>query len=78
MKKLLLKILLLSGYTGSGYTKFLSECIETIVQNRDEFQFGIDTLAMESGMSHSLLYKKIKMTLGRPVNEQVRLVDESI
>ena len=53
---------------------FLDKCTAVIEAHLDEEEFNIQTLAMEMGISHSSLYKKIKSLSGHSLNAFIRLV----
>ena len=53
---------------------FLDKCTVLIESHLDEEEFTIKTLAMEMGISHSSLYKKIKLLSGHSLNGFIRLV----
>jgi signal transduction histidine kinase/ligand-binding sensor domain-containing protein/DNA-binding response OmpR family regulator len=53
---------------------FLDKCTGIIESHLDEEEFTIKTLAMEMGISHSSLYKKIKLLSGHSLNGFIRLV----
>lgn len=42
------------------------------IESNIEVEFKIDQLAREIGMSHSLIYKKIKALTGQNINEFIR------
>ncbi len=54
--------------------KLLDKIVELIDLNLDVENFNIRDLASELGMSHSLVYKKIKKITGKSVNEFTRNV----
>ncbi len=56
------------------YSDFLAACIETIENHLDDPAFNIKSFAREMGMSHSTLYKKVKLISGRSVNDFVRFI----
>ncbi|HWB92230.1 MAG TPA: response regulator, partial [Puia sp.] len=53
---------------------FLDRCTAVIENHLDEEEFNIQALAMEMGISHSSLYKKIKSLSGHSLNALIRLV----
>lgn len=56
------------------YKEFLENCMRIIEDHLDDDQFSIKTLAVEIGMSHSNLYKKIKTVSGQTVAGFIRYV----
>lgn len=58
----------------SEYKDFLERCIAIVEQHLDDDQFSIKTLAKEIGMSHSNLYKKVKLVSGQSVTGFVRYI----
>ncbi len=52
--------------------EFLGLLIEKIKNNLSEFDFGVDELARETGMSRTNFYKKIKNISGLTVNEFIK------
>jgi YesN/AraC family two-component response regulator len=53
---------------------FLDQCTAVVEKHLDEEEFTIRTLAMEMGLSHSSLYKKIKALSGQSLNGFIRLI----
>lgn len=58
----------------SEYKEFLDRCIKIVEQHLDNDQFTIKTLAQDIGMSHSYLYKKIRMMSGQSVAGFIRYI----
>lgn len=56
------------------YKEFLYKCIAIVEQHIDNDQFTISILAQEMGMSHSFLYKKIRLISGQSVASFIRYV----
>lgn len=54
--------------------RLLDHIIEIVENNMEEESFSIKMLALEVGMSHSLMYKKIKKITGKSVSEFVRFI----
>ncbi|MFC3335106.1 hybrid sensor histidine kinase/response regulator transcription factor [Flavobacterium palustre] len=54
--------------------KLLDKIVEVIDANLDVESFNVQDLAIELGMSHSLVYKKIKKITGKSVSEFTRNV----
>ena len=54
--------------------KLLDKIVEVIDSNLDVETFNVQDLAVELGMSHSLVYKKIKKITGKSVSEFTRNV----
>ncbi|MES2240302.1 MAG: response regulator [Bacteroidota bacterium] len=54
--------------------KLLDKIVEVIDSNLDVDSFNVQDLAVELGMSHSLVYKKIKKITGKSVSEFTRSV----
>ncbi|MBN1185952.1 MAG: response regulator [Bacteroidales bacterium] len=52
--------------------KFLNKLIEIIEKNMEEPEFKVELLTKEIGMSHSVIYKKIKALTGQSLIEFVR------
>lgn len=53
---------------------FLQKCINYIEENLMETEFNVKTLALELGMSHSNLYKRIKATSNLSINSFIRFI----
>jgi len=53
---------------------FLDLCIKIVENNLDKDDFTIKDFAIEIGMSHSSLYKKIKAVSGNSVNSFIRYI----
>jgi signal transduction histidine kinase/ligand-binding sensor domain-containing protein/DNA-binding response OmpR family regulator len=53
---------------------FIDRCILIVKNHLDDDEFTIKTLALEIGMSHSSLYKKIKSVSGQSVNGFIRFI----
>jgi len=53
---------------------FLDQCTAVVEKHLDEEEFTIKTLAMEMGLSHSSLYKKLKALSGQSLNGFIRLI----
>jgi signal transduction histidine kinase/ligand-binding sensor domain-containing protein/CheY-like chemotaxis protein len=56
------------------YKDFLQRCIEVVEEYIDKDDFSIKILAREIGMSHSGLYKKIKMISGLSAASFIRFI----
>lgn len=56
------------------YKEFLDKCIAIVEQHLDDDQFTIKTLALEIGMSHSYLYKKVRMMSGQSIAGFIRYI----
>ncbi|PTQ97898.1 signal transduction histidine kinase [Mucilaginibacter yixingensis] len=56
------------------YKLFLQKCIEVIETHLTDAQFSIGVLASEIGMSHSNLYRKVKLMSGYTVAAFIRLI----
>jgi signal transduction histidine kinase/ligand-binding sensor domain-containing protein/DNA-binding response OmpR family regulator len=56
------------------YKQLLGRCIEIVENHLDDDQFSIQVLAKEMGMSHSYLYKKIKLISGQSANAFIRFL----
>lgn len=56
------------------HKEFMNRCISTAEKHLLDPEFSIGVLAMELGISHSSLYKKIKAISGRSVSEFIRLI----
>ena len=56
------------------YKEFLDRCIAIVEQHLDDDQFCIKTLAQEIGMSHSYLYKKVRMMSGQSIAGFIRYI----
>ena len=56
------------------YQEFLNKCIAIIEANLGNHEFTIKTFASEMGMSHSGLYKKIKIISGETLNAFIRSI----
>lgn len=54
--------------------KFLDSCIEITEKHLDDKDFNVKQLADELDMSHSALYKKVKLISGKSVNEFIRFI----
>jgi len=54
--------------------EFLDKCTALIEKHLDEEEFAIPDLALEMGISHSALYKKIKSLSGHSLNAFIRHV----
>ena len=54
--------------------KLIDRIVEVIDANLDQENFNVQDLALELGMSHSLVYKKIKKITGKSVSEFTRSV----
>jgi YesN/AraC family two-component response regulator len=58
----------------SEYKEFLEKCIALVEKHLDDDDFNIKVLAREIGMSHSSLYKKIKIISGQSANAFIRFI----
>ncbi len=56
------------------YKAFLDKCISIVEQYLHDDQFTIKTLAHEIGMSHSYLYKKVRLMSGQSVAGFIRYI----
>ncbi|GAA0549356.1 hybrid sensor histidine kinase/response regulator transcription factor [Chitinophaga japonensis] len=56
------------------YKEFLDRCIAITEQHLDDPGFNIKMLAQEIGISHSILYKKVKSISGHSVSEFIRFI----
>ncbi len=56
------------------YRDFLQRCIEIVEEYIDKDDFSIKLLAKEIGMSHSSLYKKIKLISGLSASSFIRFI----
>ena len=56
------------------YKQFLEHCIAIVEKHLDDKNFSIRQFAMEIGMSHSNLYKKVKSISGQSVNSFIRFI----
>ncbi|MEN9909698.1 MAG: hypothetical protein RLZZ540_2847, partial [Bacteroidota bacterium] len=56
------------------YQEFLKKCIDIIEANMGNRDFSIKNFATEMGMSHSSLYKKIKIISGETLNAFIRSI----
>jgi len=64
-----------SGISITGEDKvFIEKCIEIIEQELDSPYFTIKTLSDKVRMSHSTLYRRVKMLTGKSVTDLVRIV----
>lgn len=54
--------------------EFLDKCTALIENHLDEEEFTVKTMAMEMGISHSSLYKRIKTLSGHSLNGFIRMV----
>lgn len=58
----------------SEYKEFLDRCIAVVEKHMTDPNFGITTLAEETGMSRSNLYVKIKSISGQSANSFIRFI----
>jgi len=56
------------------YQEFLQNCIEVIEQNIDTDDFNIKKFSKAMGMSHSALYKKVKLISGQSLTAFIRSI----
>jgi signal transduction histidine kinase/ligand-binding sensor domain-containing protein/CheY-like chemotaxis protein/AraC-like DNA-binding protein len=56
------------------YKEFLDKCIAIVEQNLHDDQFTIKKLAHEIGMSHSYLYKKVRLMSGQSIAGFIRYI----
>ena len=56
------------------YKLFLEKCIAIVEKHLDDDEFSIATLAAEIGMSHSTVYKKIKLISGQSLRGFIRFI----
>ncbi len=56
------------------YQELLDKCIAIVEKHLDDNDFNIEILAREMGMSHSYLYKRIKLISGQSVNGFIRFL----
>ncbi|TRZ41595.1 hybrid sensor histidine kinase/response regulator transcription factor [Robertkochia solimangrovi] len=54
--------------------EFLDSCIRITEQHIKDPDFNVKTLAEELDMSHSALYRKVKLVSGKSVNEFIRFI----
>jgi len=54
------------------YQELLDKCILIVEKHLDNSTFNIEMLAREMGVSHSYLYKRIKLISGQSVNAFIR------
>jgi len=59
-------------YRNNKDKEFLKKVIHNIKENISEFEFGVDELAKEVGMSRTNFYKKVKDLTGLTVNEFIK------
>lgn len=62
----------LKKYRNNKDKDFLKTVIDKIKENISEFEFGVDELAKEVGMSRTNFYKKIKDLTGLTVNDFIK------
>ena len=64
-----------SGLSITGEDKdFFEKCIKIVDEELDNLDFSIKILADKTKMSHSSLYRKVKATTGKSLNEFLRIV----
>ncbi len=56
------------------YKELLDKCITIVENHLDDPEFSIEKLAREMAMSHSYLYKRIKLISGQSVNAFIRFI----
>lgn len=56
------------------YKDFLEKCISLVEQNIDNDQLSVKMLAKGMSMSHSALYKKVKIISGHSINAFIRFI----
>jgi signal transduction histidine kinase/DNA-binding response OmpR family regulator len=56
------------------YKEFLDKCIAIVEKHLDDEDFTIKKLALEIGMSHSNLYKKVKSISGQSITSFIRFL----
>lgn len=56
------------------HKEFIDTCISIVDAHIDDDQFTVETLCREIGMSHSMLYKKVKRISGLTVNVFIRYI----
>ncbi len=56
------------------YQELLDKCIVIVEKHLDDNSFNIEMLAREMGVSHSYLYKRIKLISGQSVNSFIRFL----
>lgn len=54
--------------------EFIDKMVKVIEENLDNDGFSIQVLAVDMCMSHSMLYRKVKLATGKTVNEIIRFV----
>ena len=54
--------------------ELVKKCVQVIEEHLDDEQFNVKLLAMQVGVSHSGLYKRIKAVSGLSVNGFIRRV----
>ncbi|WP_168196298.1 hybrid sensor histidine kinase/response regulator [Echinicola soli] len=57
-----------------GDKEFIDKMVQVIEENLDNGEFSIQSLASVMGMSHSMMYRKVKYATGKTVNEIIRFV----
>jgi len=58
----------------ADYKEFLEKCIIIVEKHLENQDFTIKTLAAEIGISHSVVYKKIKAISGQSINGFIRFI----
>ena len=56
------------------YKEFLEKCILIVEKHLDDEQFTVKRLTQEVGMSHSNLYKKVKLISGQSISGFIRYI----
>jgi len=56
------------------HKEFIEKCINIVEQHLDNDDFNIKILASEMGMSHSVVYRKIKAISGQSLNGFIRFI----
>jgi AraC-like DNA-binding protein len=56
------------------HKEFLEKCIAAVEKHLNDEAFNVDVLQKEMGMSHSTLYRRVKLVSGLSINAFIRLV----
>jgi AraC-like DNA-binding protein len=56
------------------HKEFIEKCIGIVEQHLDNDDFNIKILASEMGMSHSVVYRKVKAISGQSVRDFIRFI----
>ncbi|WP_293312739.1 hybrid sensor histidine kinase/response regulator transcription factor [Pedobacter sp. UBA5917] len=60
------------GKVSADFSSFLDQCINFVEKHINDSELSINTLAYETGLSHSGLYRKIKRISGLSINAFIR------